>query len=235
MKLDGIKEITGKIMLKTGLHIGSGDTEMKIGGTDNQVIRHPHTHEPYIPGSSIKGKVRSLLEMRSGLMGETGGNPLSLKNLMQLDGKEKQECEKILKLFGASGANVEGAEKLSLTLGPTRVSFADCSLDGDWKKEAFEKHWPLTEVKSENAINRIKGTAENPRFTERVPADTEFRFCISLKRLDKEDDLEEFLLEGLKLLQMDSLGGNGSRGYGRVEFKFDDNELQEKFDNIKPL
>lgn len=235
MKLYGMKEITGKIILKTGLHIGSGDTEMKIGGTDNSVLKHPYTQEPYIPGSSLKGKVRSLLEMRSGLMGATGGNPLSIKNLTQLEGKEKQECEKILKLFGSSGTDIKGGDDLSLSLGPTRVSFADCSLDLKWKEEAFQKHWPFTEVKSENAINRIKGTAENPRFTERVPADTKFTFSISLKRLGDEDDLEVLLLEGLKLLQKDSLGGNGSRGYGRILFEFDDSDLQKKFDEIKPV
>ena len=76
MKLMTIKEITGKITLRSGLHIGAGDMEMKIGGTDNPVIKHPHTDEPYIPGSSLKGKVRSLLEMRSGLMAKTDGKPL---------------------------------------------------------------------------------------------------------------------------------------------------------------
>jgi len=73
MKLAAVKEICGKIILKSGLHIGAGDTEMRIGGTDNPVIKHPHTMEPYIPGSSIKGKVRSLLEMRSGFMANTQG------------------------------------------------------------------------------------------------------------------------------------------------------------------
>ena len=101
MKLIGIKEIKGKIVLKSGLHIGAGDTEMKIGGTDNPVIKHPHTMEPYIPGSSLKGKVRSLLEMRSGLMGQTKGEPLSLSDLRGLEGKQKGDCESILKIFGS--------------------------------------------------------------------------------------------------------------------------------------
>ncbi|MFH1293916.1 MAG: type III-A CRISPR-associated RAMP protein Csm3 [Pseudomonadota bacterium] len=231
MKLEEIKEITGKIILKSGLHIGAGDTEMKIGGTDNTVIKHPHTLEPYIPGSSLKGKVRSLLEMRSGLMVKTNGNPVNLKTLQGLSGKEKMECEKILKLFGSSGAD---AEEIS-ALGPTRVSFADCPLDDHWKEKAAHDHLAYTEVKSENSINRISGTAENPRFTERVPADTEFRFCVTIKRLGEDEDLDGFLLEGLKLLQMDALGGNGSRGYGRIRFEFDDSKIQEKFEITKPL
>ena len=231
MKLDKIKEITGRIILKSGLHIGAGDTEMKIGGTDNPVIKHPHTLEPYIPGSSLKGKIRSLLEMRSGLMVKTGGSPVSLKTLQSLEGEEKEECAKILKLFGASGADADEG----FTLGPTRASFADCLLDDVWKEKASEEHLPLTEVKSENSINRIRGTAENPRFTERVPADTEFRFCITLKRLGPNEDLEMFLLEGLKLLQMDALGGSGSRGYGRINFEFDNPELNAKFKELAPL
>ncbi|MGB9616630.1 MAG: RAMP superfamily CRISPR-associated protein, partial [Desulfomonilaceae bacterium] len=81
MKLTNILEIKGKIVLKSGLHIGGGDLEMRIGGVDNQVVKHPHTQEPYIPGSSIKGKVRSLLEMKSGLMARSGGKPLALKHL----------------------------------------------------------------------------------------------------------------------------------------------------------
>ncbi len=204
---------------------------MKIGGTDNPVIKHPHTLEPYIPGSSLKGKIRSLIEMRSGLMVKTGGSPVSLKTFQSLENEEKEECEKILKLFGASGADTDEGS----TLGPTRASFADCPLDDAWKEKATEGHLPLTEVKSENSINRIRGTAENPRFTERVPADTEFRFCITLKRLGPNEDLEMFLLEGMKLLQMDALGGSGSRGYGRINFEFDNPELNAKFKELAPL
>lgn len=231
MKLESIKEIKGKIILKSGLHIGAGDMEMKIGGVDNPVIKHPHTQEPYIPGSSLKGKVRSLLEMRSGLMVATDGNPVSVNTLKKCNGDgERTICEKILKLFGSSGAETDPS------LGSTRVSFADCPLDDGWKENAFIQHWPYSEVKSENSINRIKGTAENPRFFERVPSGVEFKFTVTLKQLSpNESDLETFLLEGLKLLQMDALGGSGSRGYGRIEFKFDKEEVQKKFDDIKPL
>ncbi|MBW1987901.1 MAG: type III-A CRISPR-associated RAMP protein Csm3, partial [Deltaproteobacteria bacterium] len=133
MKLLGFTEISGRIILKSGLRIGAGDTEMRIGGTDNPIIRHPHTLEPYIPGSSLKGKVRSLLEMRSGLMGKTRGAPLSLKDLQNLESPAKEEGEKILKLFGASGADQEDGD----SFGPTRVSFADCPLNTDWKQKAL--------------------------------------------------------------------------------------------------
>ena len=61
-KLTGKIIITGLIELKTGLHIGTSQETLEIGGMDNPVIRDPLTREPYIPGSSLKGKLRSLLE-----------------------------------------------------------------------------------------------------------------------------------------------------------------------------
>lgn len=231
MQLIDIKEIKGNIILKSGLHIGAGDTEMHIGGTDNPVIKHPHTQEPYIPGSSLKGKVRSLLEMKSGLMVRTNGRPVQAALLKKLNGDEREECEKILKLFGSSGAEGEEIAKI----GPTRVSFSDCLLNDAWRKKAREERLSHFEVKSENSINRILGTAENPRFTERVPAGVTFDFSVSLKMLGEEDDLFQYLMMGLKLLEMDALGGSGSRGYGKIIFLFDDDENKRKFEEINPF
>jgi len=234
MKLTAIREIKGEIVLKSGLRIGAGDMEMQIGGTDNPIIKHPHTQEPYIPGSSIKGKVRSLLEMKSGLMIHTNGEPLQPKDLDKLSGDDQKEAEKILKLFG-SGGSAEPEEKARL--GPTRVSFADCALTDKWLEKAREQRLALIEVKSENRIDRIRGTARDPRFMERVPAGTKFEFGVSLKILDpnEEKDLLDCLLLGLKLLEMDALGGSGSRGYGRIEFNFTDKAVQEKFKELNPF
>lgn len=231
MKLESVKSLTGMITLRSGLHIGAGDAEMKIGGTDNPVVKHPHTLEPYIPGSSLKGKVRALLEMRSGLMHLTDGEPLSLKHLQGLDGDEKRHCESILKLFGCSGADNDETS----ALGPTRASFTDCPLNRQWAEKAAQNNLPLTEVKSENSINRITGTAKNPRFTERVPADARFDFSITLRQMSDDGNLEAFLLEGLKLLELDALGGSGSRGYGKIQFEFDDPEVKSRFSAIAPL
>ncbi|MCK5687609.1 type III-A CRISPR-associated RAMP protein Csm3 [bacterium] len=231
MKLIDIKDITGQIVLKSGLHIGAGDTEMKIGGTDNPVIKHPHTNEPYIPGSSLKGKVRSLLELQSGLMGMTNGSPLGIKEFKKLEGVDKEICRNIVAMFGASGA--DSGEKNEI--GATRLSFSDSPLDKEWKKKALLKHLAYTEVKSENSINRIKGTAENPRFTERVPAETQFSFSITQKIFEGDTGMEEVLLKGLKLLEMDALGGSGSRGYGRIQFQFDDPDIEKSFTVLNPL
>jgi len=244
MKLTEIKRLEGTITLKSGLHIGSGNMEMHIGGTDSPVIKHPHTTEPYIPGSSLKGKVRSLLEMESGLMIYTEGNVVSPKTTLEelIDGSTKkvnddealrQKCENILKVFGSSGADIEDQNPY----GPTRVSFADCYLTDDWKKKAKENRWLFTEEKSENVINRIRGTAEHPRFIERVPEGTQFKLLITFKILETDDNdlFENILLKGLRLLEMDALGGNTSRGYGRIEIKFDDNEINKKFEKLDPF
>ena len=230
-----IKKLEGTITLKSGLHIGSGNMEMHIGGTDSPVIKHPHTLEPYIPGSSLKGKVRSLLEMESGLMIHTDGNVVSSDTLKKVnkDEKLKAKCEAILKIFGSSGADKED----ETGFGPTRVSFADCYLDDDWQKMANNNRWLLTEEKSENVINRIKGTAEHPRFIERVPEGTKFKFLVTFKVLQDDDAalFDTVLLKGLKLLEMDALGGSGSRGYGRIAFEFNDKAMDDKFKKLTPF
>ena len=235
LKLTKIKKLEGTITLKSGLHIGSGNMEMHIGGTDSPVIKHPHTLEPYIPGSSLKGKVRSLLEMESGLMIHTDGNVVSSDTLKKVnkDEKLKAKCEAILKIFGSSGADKED----ETGFGPTRVSFADCYLDDDWQKMAKNNRWLLTEEKSENVINRIKGTAENPRFIERVPEGTKFKFLVTFKVLHDDDAalFDTVLLKGLKLLEMDALGGSGSRGYGRIAFEFNDKAMDDKFKALDPF
>ncbi len=234
MQLVSIKEIKGKIILKSGLHVGAGDTEMHIGGTDNPVIKHPITQDPYIPESSLKGKVRSLLEMETGLMGITEGRPLQAKDLIGLAEGKKEKCLKILKIFGSSGSDSEAIAKNNI--GPTRVSFADCSLNNEWRQKAASNRWSLFEIKSENSINRIQGIAQNPRFTERVVSGAEFDFSVSLKLLGgDEQDLFVYLLGGLKLLEMDAIGGSGSRGYGRIEFQFDDPAVHEVYQSAQPF
>ena len=237
MKLSKIKELKGTIVLKSGLHIGSGNMEMHIGGTDSPVIKHPHTLEPYIPGSSLKGKVRSLLEMESGLMIHTKGDVVSSKILSEVKNNPtlKDKCEAILKIFGSSGADRED----ETGFGPTRVSFADCYLNSEWKKKAMDNRLLLTEEKSENTIDRIRGTVAGagPRFIERVPEGTKFRFLVTFKILQEGDEelFDEVLLKGLKLLEMDALGGNGSRGYGRIAFEFNDKTIDEKFRALNPF
>ena len=132
MKLTRIAKITAEIELLSGLHIGSGNTEMHIGGTDNPVIKNPITQEPYIPGSSLKGKMRSLLEWRAGVVAFTDGKPLGFGHIGQLTDDQKEPSKNILKLFGGAPEGSNQHEKLVAEIGPTRLAFWDCNLKPEW-------------------------------------------------------------------------------------------------------
>ena len=229
MKLTNIVEIKAKLELQTGLHIGAGDSEMHIGGIDNSVIKHPITQSPYIPGSSLKGKIRTLLEWRSGAV---QSSPLSLKDIS----KNTEEVKNILRLFGISG-DAQNSEQEVAEIGVSRLAFWDCTLNEAWENAIREDNQLLTEAKSENTIDRITSTAGNPRQTERVPAGAEFDFKLTLRQFEGDKpELLDLVLKGLKLLELDSLGGSGSRGYGKVKFTdlTVDGEARN-LDDIKPF
>ena len=228
MQLTNIQMLQGKIRLLTGLHIGAGNEEMHIGGTDNPVIKNPLTGQPYIPGSSIKGKIRSLLEWHLGMVSLTEGKPLSFKHISKLP--NAVEAKKLLKLFGGS-PDPSNDQKLIEEIGPTRIAFWDCSLNKVWVQENIESKSRLyTETKMENMIDRIQGVAQHPRQTERVPAGAEFDFKLTLK-VHNDEDITDMLFQGLKLLELTGLGGSLSRGYGKLEFielKLGETDVTEK-------
>ena len=216
-QLTNIITLEATLELVTGLHIGGGDNEMHIGGIDNSVIKHPLTGSPYIPGSSLKGKMRSLLEWHSGAV---NADPLDVNAYKSASGSQQAEVKRILQLFGVGGGELKDEGELAKELCPTRLSFWDCPLDTDWEKKVRADNQLLTEAKSENTINRISGEAKNPRQTERVPAGAKFVFKLSFKQLaDDDEKLLDTVLQGLKLIEHDSLGGSGSRGYGKVKFE----------------
>jgi len=206
MKMTGIKTIKGIIECKTGLRIGGSNDTMHIGGIDNNVIRDPLTNRPYIPGSSIKGKIRTLLEWHLGKVSDNG----------DVHSCEESTCP-ICRIFGTSRENSQ--------CGPGRAIFRDSFLTEksvNELTELVERGFNLTEVKTENRINRLNGRAEHPRQTERVPAGARFEFTINYRFFDMGDSAKgdadnfETLIEGLKLLERDALGASGSRGYGRI-------------------
>ena len=200
--------VRGKIRLKTGLHIGAQRETMDIGGVDNPVIKDPITGLPYIPGSSLKGKLRSLLERAKGL--ELNRNIGTMHNPIWIHACDKsydeiKNCE-VCRLFGTSGKEGDNY--------PARILVRDAILT-----EEFEKRWEdIVEIKYETAIDRITSAA-NPRPMERVPPGVEFEFEIIYNVEDeetREQDLKN-LFSAMKLLEDDYLGGSGSRGYGKVE------------------
>lgn len=238
MKLEKIYKIHAKLECVTGLHIGGSDTEMHIGGVDNQVIKNSVEDLPYVPGSSLKGKIRSLMEWRTGMV---QSEPLTYKDLERA-GSEKELVKNVLyvlRLFGVGGGDKVSEEKME-EIGPARLSFWDCPINRDWLNDIYEKNLLPVEVKTENSIDRIKGTAKNPRQTERVPAGAIFDFNLTVRILDIdiEDELITEVLRGLKLLELDALGGSGSRGYGKVKFcqlEIEGYDGPVSFENVKPF
>jgi CRISPR-associated protein Csm3 len=210
MKLKTIKTIKGTILVKTGLHIGAGNDVIEIGGMDNPIIRDPYTKLPYIPGSSIKGKMRSLLELFyiSEKIVKFKGKPCSCG---------EPNC-KICRVFGTA-VNNKGNEEIALNRGPTRLILRDAYLHDDYKDKE------IIEEKSENSLNRITAEA-NPRPIERVVPGVRFNFEMAYRVFDIDGDngkkdldyFESVVLTGLALLQNYYLGGGGSRGNGRIEF-----------------
>ena len=203
--------IKGTLIAKTGLRIGGSSNAMSIGGIDNTVIRNPINNEPYIPGSSLKGKMRSLLDLAYGSIDEKGGTNQDLEQVPS-------------RLFGMATNTTKRFSRLIVR--DARIDTNSVDLD--------KTELPYTEVKYENTINRLTAEA-NPRAVERVPAGAKFHFEMVLnimdgdKIYDKKDtsyETEEKRLVGnlfyaLRLLQDDYLGGYGSRGSGQVEFVID--------------
>lgn len=212
LKLDKIYNFDGEIKCITGLMIGGYSGSVQIGGVDNPIIRNPITNLPYIPGSSIKGKMRSLYELSQGSY-SNDGSPHSFKE-GKCD-KEGSLCT-ICTLYGTTADTKK--------IGPTRLLVRDSKLTLE-SKEKLEKLRAKTgmnysEIKSENFINRLKVSAM-PRQMERIPAGVTFNlnFVIRIFSVDNEEDILKTFKQSLTLLEMDSLGGSGSRGYGKVEIK----------------
>ncbi|MEA3315227.1 MAG: type III-A CRISPR-associated RAMP protein Csm3 [Campylobacterota bacterium] len=205
-----IVNIKGQIELLSGLHIGGGDDTMKIGGVDTGVIKNINSDQPYIPGSSLKGKMRNLLEWNNRLVAYGNGKPFTSENLEKIPDPDKKNAETLLKLFGDHSSKNK--------FGITRISVGDCNLS----KEVFDKELKYSEEKVENTINRQTGTSDGGlRNIERVPAGVKFDYDIRVKVLEEDGDGEELIQmvkDGLGLVENDYLGGSGSRGYGRVKF-----------------
>lgn len=194
---------TGTITLKTGLHIGGTNAALNIGGPDKFVVRNPINNVPYIPGSSLKGKMRALVEIAKGCVsdGKACNDPRSISG----------------ELFGVATGKDDNR--------PSRLIVRDAELDLS-KPEMFDNtDLPYTESKTEVAIDRITAKA-NPRTFERVPAGAKFKLNMVLNIFEGENEqrLKDTLQLAIRLLQDDYLGGHGSRGYGQVEITLDPQE-----------
>src|SRR5438445_9251546 len=223
LKLIGKLILEGALHCETGLHIGAGKGSLEIGGSDNPVVKDA-AGRPYIPGSSLRGKIRSLLEQFSGV-----AIPSEMVYISRRKGQEvrihqsDKPDDDICLLFGRNAGRMErvtGEPLDSHNASPARLAVFDAPLEMDSITPPMRENLDdeLTEVKSENAIDRITSQA-NPRTLERVPAGARFRVRFIMDVLCDEDaPLFSHLLQGMRLLEDDALGGGGSRGSGRVRF-----------------
>ena len=193
-------KINTSITLITGLHIGGNSENVEIGGIDNPVVKLASKDDvPYIPGSSLKGKMRCLLE-------QAAGAPK-----VGLD-------DKVNNLFGITESKANNTANQ-----PSKIIVRDAMLSDDSKKMLLDcdnLDMPYTENKFENVIDRVRGIAQHPRQTERVPAGAVFNaeFIINVWDDDDEQELIALFEKGIRLLENDYLGGSGSRGYGQIKF-----------------
>lgn len=208
--------ISGEVHALTGLHIGSGAAALAIGGMDNPVIRDPLTRRPYIPGSSLKGKMRSLIERRG-----KNGQPYQLRQRIG-PYVTIHICEAENEYWGCDVCHVFGLpSSVSFQNGPTRLIVRDVLLTDASANDLLRdgRTALFTEVKSEVAIDRVTSAA-NPRTLERVPAGAVFAPLELSFGFYEAADLDRFfvVLDALGLVEEDALGGGGSRGSGKVRF-----------------
>lgn len=216
----------GTITLKTGLHIGGTNAALNIGGPDKFVVRNPLNNVPYIPGSSLKGKLRALIEISNGCVSVNRDTTGPSNDPSSLSGE----------LFGVAGD--------SQTSKPSRLIVRDAEMFTGKEDETELRQYevkasdipdlnntdlPFTESKTEVAIDRVTAKA-NPRTFERVPAGAIFRLDLVLNIFEgeNEDRLKKTLARAIALLEDDYLGGQGSRGYGQVKIHFINEQGEDK-------
>jgi len=233
--LHGYIIMKGRIKCETGLQIGGVSDSIEIGGIDRPIMRDPISGLPYIPGSSLRGKLRSLLEKfvlrQNGkplMAGRPGSNEGKIWRHECNDFKQAKECP-LCRVFGSTAWGKTRDETTGRNNFPSVLLVRDCVL----KNKSFlcPDDLLIIEAKMENTLDRLTSAAL-PRTFERVPAGAEFGFELIYKvesilenggdaKVEHErvkSDIQN-LLAGLALLENDGLGGSTSRGYGKVSFQ----------------
>lgn len=209
LRFRGHVVIAGEVECISGLHVGGNRDAISLTGVDHPVARDPASGAPMIPGSSLKGRMRGLLETLRGRV-----------RYDRADTKAADQPDAIDLLFGSRG----GAARC----GPTRLVVRDGLASGHARDKDTIRWWDAldtdglgTEVKAESALNRVTAAA-TPRQVERVVAGSRFDIGFVLHIYDLWDDEERLLKDlmvSLALVEDTYLGGHGSRGYGRVRFR----------------
>ncbi len=200
-KLSHYIKCTSKIEIITGMHIGGSKDELKIGGVDSPVIKNPITNVPYIPGSSLKGRFRMALELKYNdvTSGHKGVGP----------SEDPSHESQVVKLFGSASSKTN--------FEPTRFIFRDAKLCDE------SLDFAASEAKTEVTMDRktMSGAKAGPRTLERVPAGAKFDFEVNIRVFegDEEELFVDRLKEAMNIVEMEYLGGSGTRGYGKVKFE----------------
>jgi len=201
---------TGQILAETGLRIGGNPSGIEIGGIDNIVLRNPVSQLPYVPGSSLKGKMRSLYERYSRVPINHQIDQVRIHSC-HLGNTNYDECD-VCHIFGLP------AEGEVMAAHPTPLIVRDVTLSaiGDQTVDDVDEY---TEIKWEAAIDRITSAAV-PRQMERVPAGGVFEPMELIYNVYSHDLLQRLpqVFVALQLVEDDYLGGLGSRGSGKVRF-----------------
>jgi len=209
--------IESDIKVVTGLRIGGSSSGLKVGGVDLNVITDAHG-KPIIPGSSLRGKLRTLCERKTNaVLNQPENRPEKSKH--ECNSKSDYERCAVCRIFGILGGRIKDIPTL------TRLQVLDAYLDSGSITEEMKKNLELeyTEIKFETAIDRRSGTAlrGSLRQAERVPAGAVFRNSRMVFNIYESSDIEllKELFESMNMLEDDYLGGMGSRGYGRVKLE----------------
>jgi len=223
-KLLGKVIIEGRITALTGLHVGGSSTGMEIGGVDSVVVRDSITRRPYIPGSSLKGSLRSLLERAEG---KVFNNKVANSRIHMCKDLENFKKCSVCRVFGVTADAIEvpepdeTSEEENTLPTLTRLMVRDAMMAEETAKDLEKAETDLlyTDVKTEVVIDRITSQA-TPRQIERVPAGSKFDFGMIFNVFVKEDaDFLKNVFQAMTLLEDDALGGQGSRGYGKIKFE----------------
>lgn len=201
--------ITGDIIVKTGMHIGGSGGAFAIGGVDKPVITDILTGQPYIPGSSLRGKMRSLTEK---YLGKVTGQLINQGEIHACTTASDYATCPICNIYGVAAQDYNLPTRLVVRDAPLRPESADAL-------RRAKTEMPYTEVKTEVSIDRVTSQA-NPRQIERVPAGAIFspmEMVFSLYQ-PSDVDLLATLVDGMTLLEDDYLGGHVSRGSGKIAF-----------------
>lgn len=221
IKLYGRIFLVGDIVTRSGLHIGGAGTALEIGGVDNVVIRDPLTNRPYIPGSSLRGKMRSWWEKATGAQQNKEIGQGVFIHVCETQKDEKPE-DFLARYRECPVCQVYGVPAEANIPAPTRLIVGDTFMD-ESSVESLQREaqtdLPYTEIKWEAAIDRVTSAA-TPRQMERVPANVWFRDLRMAYSVFEPGDIQRFLyvLQSMLLVEDDYLGGQGSRGSGRIAF-----------------